>query len=231
MSAPALLVLHDVGDEAAGTPWRTAADGTWPGPVLAPDLPGHGDAPAPIGGSYDTVDAALVAARVMAGAGDDFERPVVLGVGANGWAAEVVALGGRASGLVLVDGLGGPWRTASESIDAGVRWLRDLADDPAATGPPPARGLDPRLRHGVLPMASRSTAEDAAAALTVPVLVLSTPADPLPPDDRDALANRFGAGATVVTLPDRSADAVLAAALSWTEDVTLTTAGAPPSGP
>ena len=214
----ALVVLHDVGDEAAGEPWRvTAVACGWPGPVLAPDLPGHGAEPAPVGGSYDTVDAAMFAVRAMASAGDAFDRPIVLGVGANGWSAEVLALGDRAAGLVLVDGLGGPWRSPSESIRAGVDWLRGIADDDAAVGPPPASGLDPRLRHGVLPMTSRSLAEQAAAALAVPVLVITTPADPLPPADREALVQHVAAGASVVELPDRAAAGVLAAALAWTE--------------
>ncbi|MDQ1403301.1 MAG: hypothetical protein QOG03_1617, partial [Actinomycetota bacterium] len=45
-----VLVLHDVGDERGGEPWRQAL-GTagWSGPVLAPDLPGHAGAPPPIG--------------------------------------------------------------------------------------------------------------------------------------------------------------------------------------
>ena len=231
MTAPALVVLHEPGDGAAGAPWREAADDVgWPAPVLAPDLPGHGDEPAPVGGTYESTDAALFVVRRMADAGPDLERPLVLGVGRHGWAGELFALGGRAVGLVLLDGLGGPWRSPADTIAAGARSLRAIADDPAALGPPPGRGLDPRLRHGVAPMASRATAERAAASVSVPVLVLSTPNDPLSPDQRDDLVTRFPTGADVVELPDRSPAAVLAATRAWVEDRDIVAAGAAPSG-
>jgi len=132
-----VLVLHDAGDVGGGGPWRIAlTEAAWTGPVLAPDLPGHGGAPAPSGGAYEPADAVLhVLAHV---APDGGPRPVVVGVGVHGWAAQLLALGGRSSGLVLVDGLGGPWMGPVEATDRVRRWLRAISDDPDAVGPPPA---------------------------------------------------------------------------------------------
>ncbi len=100
-----LLVLHDLGAPGGGE-W-TAAFADWPGRVLAPDLSGHNGAPPPVGGHYETGDAVYVALDVLRA-----EAPhelVVVGVGHSGVAAQILALGGRAVGLVLIDGLGGPW--------------------------------------------------------------------------------------------------------------------------
>lgn len=169
-----VLVLHGPGDKGAGGPWAVALrTAGWPGPVLAPDLPGHGTAPAPEGGAYELVDAALHV--LPAPIGRDRERPVVVGVGANGWAAQLLALGGRAAALVLVDGLGGPWRSPAHFVADERAWLRSVAEDPAATGPPPAVGLDPRLRHAVPRQTSIELARRGAGALAVPVLVLESP--------------------------------------------------------
>jgi hypothetical protein len=208
-----VLVLHDVGDPDGGARWRDALAGAgWPGRVQAPDLPGHGSAPAPVGGTYELTDALLA---VLPDVPADGDRPVVLGVGTNGWCASVLALGGRASALVLVDGLGGPFVEPAEAMARERERLRRLADDPAAVGPPPATGLDPRLRHGVSPLGNRPMAERVAAATTVPVLVIETPASPVDAGDRAAVAGRFPAGATVVEVPAGDHDAVAAAVVDW----------------
>ena len=209
-----LLVLHDVGDAEGGSSWRTALEGAgWPGAVEAPDLPGHGRAPAPVGGSYELGDPVL-AVLPSAPAGAD-DPPVVLGVGTNGWCASILALGGRASALVLVDGLGGPFRTPSDAMAAERRRIRAIADDPVAVAAPPATGLDPRLRHGVSPMGSRAVAERAAAATTVPVLVVESPASPVTAEERAAVAGRYPAGATVVEVESADPDAVARVVVAW----------------
>jgi hypothetical protein len=208
-----VLVVHDVGDPDGGARWREALVAAgWPGEVRAPDLPGHGAAPAPVGGTYELTDALLA---LLPSVPADGERPVVLGVGTNGWCASVLALGGRASALVLVDGLGGPFVGPAEAMARERERLRRLADDPAAVAPPPATGLDPRLRHRVSPLGSRPTAERAAAATTVPVLLVETPASPVDPEDRAAVAGRYPAGATVAEVPAGDHDAVAAAVVAW----------------
>ncbi|HVM07732.1 MAG TPA: alpha/beta hydrolase [Acidimicrobiales bacterium] len=104
-----ILVLHDLGVPDAGRPWRDAlADASWNGPVLAPDLPGHGSTPVRDGGSYEHSDSLLSIIPLYAELDPDLPSPIVVGVGLHGWAAQVLALAGRASGVVLVDGLGGP---------------------------------------------------------------------------------------------------------------------------
>lgn len=212
-----IVVLHDVGAAAAGAPWRGALSAAgWDGPVVAPDLPGHGSTPAPTGGSYELADAAIWALPALAEAveGGD-EPPVVVGVGTNGWGATIVAMAGRASALVLVDGLGGPWTDAFSVINSGREWLRAIADDPAAVAPAPANGLDPRLRHGLAPQRSQRTAERAAAATKVPVLVIQTPASALDRADRSALVAHFSSPVDVVELPTRDPSAVAAAVVKW----------------
>ena len=206
--ATPIVVLHDLGDAQAGQPWREAFEEIgWDGPVFAPDLPGHGTTPARVGGSYESGDAILATLSLFRDLVDDDPLPVVVGVGFNGWCAQLLALGGRASALVLVDGLPGPWRTPAGQIAEGRAWLRRIADDPAAIADPPLSGLDPRARHGVLTHGSRELALKAAGATPVPVLLLESPESPLGADEVGEVAEAFRSGATVVPISTRSAAA------------------------
>lgn len=210
-----LVVLHDVGDEDAGSAWSTALERAgWPGPVVAPELPGHGNAQPPSDGSYDLVDAALEVVRASADRPTDGLRPVVLGVGVHGWAAQILALAGRAVGLVLVDGLNGPWSDAAGATDRNRAWLRSIAADPAALAPAPAGALDPRLRHGLPPHGDRRLAERAAAALDVPVLLVESERSPLAPSELDPVVARM-ADATVERIRERQPLAVAETTVSW----------------
>jgi pimeloyl-ACP methyl ester carboxylesterase len=209
--APPLLVLHELCDPLGGSPWRAAAVAAgWPGEVLAPDLPGHAGAAPPLGGNYELADPAFVAARLSLDG-----TPVVVGVGASGWAAQLLALGGRALALVLVDGLGAPWLEPRESVAARRRHIRALAGDDEAMSPPPRSSHDPRLRHALEPHASRSMAARAMSALRVPVLVLETPSSATPPGDAHELGAACPGGVTVVALDDGSPTGVASAVTSW----------------
>ena len=127
-----LLFLHEVGDADGPRRWRALGTGAsgpgghhrWPGAVLVPDLPGHGVVPPEEGAYYAPGDVALVGVRALAAAGLDGEAPVVGGHGWGAFGAELLAAGGRASALVLVDGLGGPWVSRSQLIDVQHAWLR-----------------------------------------------------------------------------------------------------------
>lgn len=214
------LVLHDLGDAGGGDPWRQALEAAgWPGPVLAPDLPGHGRTPAPPGGIYELVDPALHVVERFGPGGPsaDGDRPVVVGVGRSGWSATVLALGGRAAGLVLVDGLGGPWADAAEAIGAGARWVRAVADDPAALDPPPVPGpgvVDPVLAHHPPPMASRALAEEAIDRLDVPALFLWSARSPLAAADVEALAAKAG-GERALSVTEPVPEAVAGPVAAW----------------
>ena len=233
---PPIMVLHEIGDGGGGAPWREAL-AEWPGAVAAPDLPGHGVAAPPVDGNYtntmvllSAVDAlpapeesapgesapaesapgeSVLEESVLAG------RPVVVGVGTSGWTATVVALAGAARALVLVDGMGGPWLDAADAVGAGVDWLRTVAADEAAVAPIPPDGPDPRLAHGLLGVTSRATVEAALTALKVPLLVLSSPSDPLSAAERDDVLQAAAAGATAGSVPDRAAASVAAPLLAW----------------
>jgi pimeloyl-ACP methyl ester carboxylesterase len=210
---PALLVLHDIADEAAGTPWRAAFERCgWPGAVVAPDLPGHGAEAAPVGGAYELADAAFLGADLIAGSG--LTSPVVVGVGVNGWAAQLLALGGLAGGVVLVDGLNGPWIDAVAATESSTRWHRSLVADPDAVAPPPVGVLDPRLRHGVRPHGDRDLAIRAAAALTVPVLVVESARSALTAAQRDEVVARMPL-ATVAELATPTPASVAETVMAW----------------
>lgn len=207
MKAP-LVIVHDFGDVDGGLPWRDAFR-EWDGPVLAPDLPGHGGAPGPVGGNYEHADSAWVAIRAIHDAGWS-ERPVLVGVGESGWGAHLLAIGGRAAALILVDGLGGPWMSPEEWVAAQSGGTRRLADDPTSVGPPPPAAVDPRLAHGVLPAGSVALAERAFAALTVALLVVQTPAAP---SEADAI--RLPPDTVVRRAADRAPATVAALVTDW----------------
>lgn len=213
-----VLVLHEPGDPDGGAPWRDALLGAGcAGAVLAPDLPGHGTTPAPVGGAYEPIDPALFVLPLLE-RGSVTSPPVVVGVGASGWAASLLALGGRSSALVLIDGLGGPWTDARGSVEASRRWLRAVAADRAATAlpPPPAPGaLDPRLAHSAPPQGNRALAERAARATTVPALLARSSRSPLSAIEVAELASCFGAGASTVEVADRSPAAVADVVVAW----------------
>jgi pimeloyl-ACP methyl ester carboxylesterase len=179
-----LLVLHDLG-APGGAEWAAAFAG-WPGQVLAPDLPGHHGTPPPTGGQYETGDAVYVAIEVLRRAMP--EDLLVVGVGHGGAAAQILALGGRAVGLVLVDGLGGPWLDA-DGIDARRREMRRrILTTPVALSAPPAGADDPRATMMVR-AADRGFAVRQAAAMPVATLLIETPASTTP--DADELADHF----------------------------------------
>ena len=215
----AVLVLHEIGDEAAGEPWRRAVEKAgFPAGSAAPDLPGHGTAPAPTGGSYDLSDPVVTAMGWLTRLPSGARPPVVIGVGSSGWSAQVLALGGRAAGLVLVDGLGGPWRGNDEAMAAEYEWVRAVADDPAATAAPPAAGLDPRAAYGPGPDTgpSRELAREVAAGLPGPTLVILTPACRLDEDGVAELTDLM-TGAKVVRLESRDPDEVAGLVRVWAD--------------
>lgn len=175
-----LLVLHRFGCREAGAPWREALrDDAWPGKWSAPDLPGHGDASWD-GDCYEPTDLALAPLRHLRELAWS-EPPVVLAILQQSSAAELLALGGRAAGIALVEPRRGPSPDAVANQSAEYSWLRALADDPESQAPAPAGRTDPRTRHGCTPRYDAGYAERQRAAITVPVLELewSSPAQVL----------------------------------------------------
>lgn len=179
-----LLVLHDLGTPGGGE-WAAAFAG-WPGRVWAPDLAGHNGTPPPVGGNYETGDAVFATLDLLRAEAHD--ELVVVGIGHNGAAAQVLALGGRATGLVLVDGLGGPWLGPVE-IEARQREMRRrILTTPAAMSEPAPGASDPRATM-VVRAADRAFAVRQAEAMPVPVLVIETSASPTP--DTEDLVEHF----------------------------------------
>jgi pimeloyl-ACP methyl ester carboxylesterase len=185
--SPRLLVLHDL--NAAGSDWRDVLD-AWPGPSAAPDLPGHGLSPPAEGGKYVPTDLTLAALRSLQRLGwdDPGSPPTVLGHGWGAFAAEHLAAAGRVANLILVDGLGGPWRTAGELAESQMVWLRAALDVHAQPVGPP----DPILSLGFPDVWHEETTRGRRAAITVPVLAFETSASPTPPDQRRARLAMFG---------------------------------------
>lgn len=203
----AVLVLHALGDPDGGALWRAAG-------ADAPDLPGHGDVPSPVGGAYDIADAVVAVAPLVAA--DD--PPVLVGHGCSARAAELFAVGGRASRVVLVDGLGGPQQDAASVMSGLFAWIRGVSQDAEAMAPAPGSGFDPRLRHGVPDEPHARFDADLRAAITVPVLVLESPASPTSAADRVARAAAFGGAVEIQEMPDSSPATVLAAVERWLGD-------------
>jgi pimeloyl-ACP methyl ester carboxylesterase len=201
-----LLVVHDAGDAAAGGRWRQLTD-AWPGPALAPDLPGHGSAPPPEGATYAPADAAIVVDQTLHNAGLVDTEVVILGHGWGGFAAELFAAAGRAVALVLVDGLGGPWRSYPELVADQHRYLRDVFADPKALAPPDSVP-DPRLAHPFPSVWERAYVAGLRDAIEVPVLALETPASPTPRDECDERLGDFAGEARIIEISEASAAAV-----------------------
>ena len=179
-----VLILHDLGAPGGGE-WAAAFAG-WPGRVLAPDLPGHNGTPPPLGGHHGTGDAVYVALDLLRT--EPHDELVVVGVGHGGAAAQILALGGRAVGIVLVDGLGGPWLEPAD-LDAREREMRRrILTTPAAMSTPAPGADDPRATM-VVGAADREFAVRQAEAMPVPVLVIETPSSPTP--DTDDLVGHF----------------------------------------
>lgn len=199
------VVLHDLGAEDAGAPWRAALPGGW----WAPDLPGHGAEPAPRHGAYDPLGPITLVRWALAGSG------LVVGVGQNAHAALVLAAGGGCDAVAIVDGLSGRWPAADEAVGEMYAGLRRVLDDDAATGPPPASGLDPRTRHGYGLTVSASFARRFWGAITCPVLAVETPSSPTPTAERAERAGWFGGPTELLELDTRSPAAVVDAILRW----------------
>lgn len=213
-----LLVLHSFGDVEGGVPWAEELSGAgWLGEVVAPNLPGHGGEPPPVGGHYEAVDAFTLAIRALHVADLRDNAPVVVGIGSSGWSAWVLALAGRASALALVDGLGGPWLDADAAIADMARRARAIADDPLALAAPVDAAVDPRLAHGVPAQSSLSLARRAAAATKVPVALVESPASPSGVAARNELARlmRSPVIEVVAATPSVVAPALVAAAREW----------------
>lgn len=194
-----LLVVHDIGDARAGSRWSDLVH-AWPGAALAPDLPGHGETPPPTGAHYKAGDAAIAALRAAENAGitgDDDGDLVVLGHRWGGYAAEVIAAAGRASRLILVDGLGPPWCTIEELVADRHRWLRQVFADPASLAPP-TTAPDPRLAHAYPSVWDRNFIRDLRRSISVPVLAVETPDSPTP-EAEERLADYSGP-ATIVNV-------------------------------
>ena len=202
-----LLVLHDLGAPGGGE-WA-AAFADWPGRVLAPDLPGHNGTPPPVGGQYATGDAVYVALDLLRD--EPSHELVVVGVGHNGAAAQILALGGRAAGLVLFDGLGGPWLEPDEIEKRQREMRRRILTTPAAMSEPAPGAVDPRATM-VVGAADRAFAVRQAEAMLVPVLLIETPSSPTP--DTDDLVDHF-AEATLAHIEERDLDRSAVIVRSW----------------
>jgi hypothetical protein len=198
-------VLHDLGAEAAGAPWRAVVPEGW----VAPDLPGHGESPVPRHGAYDPMGPVTLARWALAGEG------LVVGVGQNAHAALIVAAGGGCDAVAIVDGLWGPWQAAHEAIDEMYAGLRALLADEAAVTPAPLAGLDPRTRHGYGVHMSAAFAQRFWGAVTCPVLAIETPASPTPPSERPARLSWFGGRSTMAELDAPDPAAVTATISAW----------------
>lgn len=205
------LVLHDLGDPAGGARWRAAApDATWE----APDLPGHGEVPAPRHGAYEPTGPLTLARWRVAHHG--VPGSLVVGVGENAMGALLIAGGGACAAVAVVDGLWGPWpQTPEERVEIMYAQVRAVLADPGSRQAPPASGLDPRTAHGYALVITRRLCERFWGAIEVPTLVVETPASATPPEERGERVSWFGGPTTLVELDTSEPGAILATVADW----------------
>lgn len=185
------VVMHDLDGGPGGRPWIEALGAAGFDEVVAPDLPGHGTEPAPLGGNYTKVEGARAIAAEAA-TGLTLDDAVIVGVGLSGWSAIVLALAGQGTHLVLVDGLGTPWLDTEARNERRRAGLRALAADPTAHTLPAATP-DPRLRHVDLAHHDETLVRNAAARIPVPTLLIGAQVA-----QARAVAGAFAAPATVI---------------------------------
>jgi hypothetical protein len=211
MSAP-VVVLHGPGDADGGAGWRGALEAFgWS--AVGPTLAGHAGEPPPVGGTHDLADPAYRAAAVLTDDQVSSARAVV-GIGASGWSATVMAVAGVGTALVLVDGLGDPWTALEDRLARRRRRLRRMADvvTGAASMPEPSPGLDASVAWWPDPIGDRELVLTMVAALSVPALIVRSPASESP--DPEIVA-AFGAGADVIEVADASPSTVAPVVDAW----------------
>jgi pimeloyl-ACP methyl ester carboxylesterase len=206
-----VVLLHDLGDPVGGARWRSAAPPDW----IVPDLPGHGATPATRTGHYDPMSVVAIARWTLARRPNRTDGSTLVGVGENAHSTLVGAAGGDCDRVVVVDGLWGPWRSPVEEIDAFYAMIRAIAADPAATGPPPAFGLDPRARYGYGVMSSARFAQRFWGVIDQPLLAVETPRSTTPPDERAERVTWFGGVSSLVELDTADPPAVVDAIQAW----------------
>jgi pimeloyl-ACP methyl ester carboxylesterase len=202
-----VMVLHDLGDADAGARWRASAPADW----IVPDLPGHGETPAPRTGHYDPMAPVALARWALA----DRAESTLVGVGQHAHSALVHAAGRGCSRVVVVDGLWGEWATPREAIDEFYASIRALADDESATGPMPARGLDPRTRHGYGLFMSERFLRQFWGCIDVPVLAIESSKSITPPSQRKERVSWFGGPCALVHIDGADPSAVVTEILDW----------------
>lgn len=237
----ALLALHDMGEPQGGAVWRNLLE-AWPGPSIAPDLRGHGGTEPPEGGAYASSDTTLDAVRALErsglapagaalppGAWREARRrgevpelpaaepgrwPIVVGRGWSAWGSELLAAADRASAVVLVDGLGGPWLEPEAIHEERVAYMRAVLEDEEALAFPSARP-DPVLRHGFPSVWERGFVEGVRARIGVPVLALETPGSPTPVQERKERLAAYRGPVEMVEVADGHAATVATHLTAW----------------
>jgi hypothetical protein len=200
-----VVLLHDLGADEAGGPWRAAAPDDW----VVPDLPGHGSMPAPRHGAYDPMGPVTLARWALGG------RGVAVGVGQNAHGALILAAGGGCDAVAIVDGLWGAWQEPGAAIADMYANLRAILADEAAISAAPPAGLDPRATYGYGVNVSPAFTQRFWGAISCPVLAIETPASATPPAERAERLSWFGGPTTLVELDRDDPDAVVAAAAAW----------------
>lgn len=183
-----VVVAHDFGDVDAYAAWSVAAPSSWT--IL--DLPGHGRVPAPASGHYDPMAVATLARWSAIG------DAVLVGERMNAHAILTAAAGGTGRGIVIIDGLWGPWVDVRTQIDVWHAAIRAIANDPAATDPPPSGGVDPRIRYDYGIMTSAAFAQHFWAAIDQPVLAIETPRSVTPDGERKDRLSWFAGPTSLV---------------------------------
>lgn len=184
-----IVVLHDVG--GSGAPWRDALR-AWEDDATAPDLVVER-------ASGDRTDVVWLLLEQMEAFRD--RAPIVVACGEHSLAAETFALAGWVGRLVLVDGLGGPWLSPAQQVEAQAAWLRAKFDDPSHVG---------YAKVWIEPFACALRAN-----VQCPVLLIETPASITPVGDAEQRAQQFADPAQITRLDAADPGLVLSAVTEW----------------
>jgi hypothetical protein len=205
------LVMHDLGDPQGGASWRAALPSAeWE----APDLPGHGEVPAPRHGAYDPTGPLTLARWRVAHHG--VPGSLVVGVGENAIGALLIAGGGACEAVAVVDGLWGPWpHTPEERVEVMYAQVRGVLADPGSRQAPPASGLDPRTAHGYALVITPRLCERFWGAIEIPTLLVETPASRTPLDERAERASWFGGPTDLIEVETTEPTDILRAVAHW----------------
>lgn len=218
-AADSMVVVFDdpAGPFSPGAWSELLASAGFAGEVVAPMPAGWFQSPPPVGGHAEVVDPLF---EILDDLGDTDRSRIAIGVGGAGWPATLVALAGRASALVLIDGCGGPWLDPVERSRRQSAALAERRDEllgaegeaDSGSGRPAGSAV---LRSGHHNRALAFEAADELVKANVAVLLIETPQSTTPAREVGELGEALGSPPAQVG--ERTPTAIAEALKRWVQ--------------